>query len=186
LTAGYQIITETTFGHLPTAPPLCCWFAVQTRPRYEKKVGCEFESKAIETFLPLLSAKHQWSDRKQTVSSPLFPGYTFVRIPPTPEARISVLRTLGVINFVGARGIGTPIPDHEIEAIQTVLTQKIPFSLHPYMRVGQVVRIRGGGALDGICGVLTKINGDQSLVISVDLIQRSIAMRVTGYDIEPA
>jgi transcription antitermination factor NusG len=108
-----------------------------------------------------------------------------VRIAAVQDARVAVLRTNGVINFVGVRGIGTPIPDSEIEAVRALLTQQIPFIPYPYLRVGQSVRIRGG-ALDGIKGILAKVNGDQSLIISVELIQRSIAMRVTGYDIEPA
>jgi transcriptional antiterminator NusG len=160
------------------------WFAVHTRPRFEKKVAHELQEKGIQTFLPLTSVKRQWSDRKQVVSLPLFPGYTFVRIAAVQEARIPVLRTNGVNSFVGPRGAGTPIADAEIGAIQTLLKSEIPFKAYPYLNVGQTVRIRGG-SLDGMKGILTKINGDDSLVISVDLIQRSIAIRVTGYEVEP-
>jgi transcriptional antiterminator NusG len=160
------------------------WFAVQTRPRFEKKVVLELQEKGIQAFLPLDSVKRQWSDRKQMVSLPLFPGYTFVRISADQDVRVAVLRTNGVNNFVGARGTGTSIPDSEIEAVQGLLKQQVPFKIFPYLGLGQTVRIRGG-CLDGVKGILTKINGDDSLVISVDLIQRSIAMRVTGYDIEP-
>jgi transcription antitermination factor NusG len=159
------------------------WYAVQTRPRFEKKVALEFQEKGLESYVPLHAVKHQWSDRKQLVSLPLFPGYSFVRISAVQDARVAVLRTNGVNNFVGARGVGSPIPDSEIEAVRTLLKQQIPFKPHPYLRVGQAVRIRGG-ALDGIKGILTKVNGDQSLIISVELIQRSIAMRVTGFDVE--
>jgi transcription antitermination factor NusG len=161
------------------------WFAVQTRPRFEKKVALELEEKGLESYVPLHAAKRQWSDRKQMVSLPLFPGYSFVRIAAVQDARVAVLRTHGVISFVGAKGIGAPIPDIEIEAVRTLLNQQVPFKLYPYLKVGQTVRIRGG-ALNGITGILTKVNGDQSLIISVGLIQRSIAMRVTGYEIEPA
>ena len=98
---------------------------------------------------------------------------------------MAVLRTNGITGFVGARGFGTPIPESEIDAVKTILKQQVPFQLHSYLKIGQSVRIRGG-ALDGIKGILTKVNGDQSLVISVDLIQRSVAMQVTGYEIEPA
>ena len=160
------------------------WFAIQTRPRFEKKVSLELQEKGIQCFLPLHSVKHQWSDRKQSVLLPLFPGYTFVRVEPGQMFRVAILRTNGVRNFVGAKGIGTRIPDEEIEAVQALLEQHIPWDPYPYARVGQTVRILGG-ALDGVKGTLTKINGDQSLVISVELIQRSIAMRLTGYEIEP-
>jgi len=176
--------TETPVVNLCGLPAEKSWLAVQTRARFEKKVVLELQEKGIETFLPLHSVKRQWSDRKQLVSLPLFPRYAFVRIAGVQEARVLVLRTNGVTNFVGARGIGTPIPDAEIEAVQTILQRNVPFKVYPYLNLGQTVRIRGG-CLDGVKGKLTKINGDQSLIISVDLIQRSIAMRVTGYDVEP-
>jgi transcription antitermination factor NusG len=184
LTALQSIVSELSSIPLERVSGETAWFAVQTRPKFEKKVAVEFQEKGIESFLPLHSAKHRWSDRKKIVSTPLFPGYAFVRIAPAQGARISVLRTNGVINFVGARGIGSSITDSEIEAIQTLLKESISFTFHPYLKVGQAVRIRGG-ALDGIQGILTKVNGDQSLIISVELIQRSVAMRVSGYDIEP-
>jgi len=160
-----------------------CWFAIHTRPRYEKKVTAELQQKGIRAFLPLNSAMHQWSDRRRLVQVPLFPGYVFVRVSSLPIHRISVLRTNGVLSFVGVRNIGVPIPDSEIDAVRAVLDGKTSFKPHPYLKVGQQVRICGG-SLDGLTGVLTTVNGDQSLVISVNLIQRSIAMRVQGLRVE--
>ena len=159
------------------------WFAIQTRPRYEKKVTAELQEKDIKVFLPLHSATHQWSDRRRVVDIPLFPGYVFVRIASFLNSRISVLRTNGVISFVGVRNTGIPIPDCEIEAVQAVLEGGFAFASYPYLRVGQRVCIRGG-CLDGVSGVLEAVNGKQSLVISVNLIQRSIAMRIEGYKVE--
>lgn len=179
-----QIASALVSVDLDTEASKPHWFAVQTRPRFEKKVSLELQEKGIQCFLPLHSAKRQWSDRKRSVLLPLFPGYTFVRVEPGHIVRVAILRTNGVTNFVGAKGIGTRIPDDEIEAVQALLKQQIPWDLCPYAKVGQTVRILGG-ALDGVKGTLTKINGDQSLVISVELIQRSIAMRLTGYEIEP-
>ena len=92
------------------APDQSSWFAIQTRPRYEKKVTAELQEKGIKTFLPLYSALHQWSDRRRLVHSPIFPGYVFVRIAPVLNARIAVLRTNGVSNFVGVRNIGVADP----------------------------------------------------------------------------
>jgi transcription antitermination factor NusG len=159
------------------------WFAIQTRPRYEKKVTVELEEKGVEAFLPLHSATHQWSDRRRVVNLPLFPGYVFVRIAPLLHARVSVLRTHGVISFVGVRNMGIPIPDAEIEGIQAVLQGGVAYEPHPYLKVGQSVRLRGG-SLDGVSGVLMGVNGDRSLIISVNLIQRSIAVRIEGYSVE--
>jgi transcription antitermination factor NusG len=161
------------------------WFAIQTRPRYEKKVTAELREKGIRAFLPLCSVIHHWSDRRRSVQMTVFPSYVFVKIAVELNARISVLRTNGVIGFVGVRGMGTPIPDDEIEAVQTLIERRIPFEPYPYLRVGQRVCIRGG-SLDGVKGFLKAVNFDESLVISVELIQRSIAMRIEGYRVEPA
>jgi transcriptional antiterminator NusG len=185
LTTFQPITSELLLVDQRIIPSEIFWFAIQIRPRFEKKVVLELQEKGLESYLPLNDVKHRWSDREQLVSLPLFPGYAFVRIATIQDARVAVLRTNGVINFVGAKGIGTPIPDGEIEAVRTLIKQQVPFKLYPYLKVGQTVCIRGG-ALDGIKGILTKVNGDQSLIISVELIQRSIAMRVAGYDIEPA
>src|SRR5258708_6421582 len=99
------------------------WLAVQTWPRYEKKVATELEKKRIEVFLPLVASEHRWSDRRQTVQLALFPTYLFVRAAETFDSRIAVLRTNGVINFVGARNVGTPIPDNEIESVRNLLAR---------------------------------------------------------------
>lgn len=167
------------------APEQTCWFAVQTRSKFEKKVARQLQEKEIEVFLPLVPERHKWSDRYATVHLPLFPHYLFVRIPECLNRRVSVLQTVGVEGFVGGRGAGTVIPDSEIESILNVLSNGIPFVNHPYLNVGSRVRIRGG-CLDGVQGILVAKNDDLSLLVSIDIIQRSLAIRVTGYQIEPA
>jgi transcriptional antiterminator NusG len=159
------------------------WFAIQTFPRHEKKVAAEIQEKGIGTFLPLISAKHQWSDRQRLVEEAMFPGYAFVRMVQTLNNRVAILRTQGVARFVGIRGIGVPIPDEQIESVQAVLAQGIPFRPHSFPGVGRRVRIRGG-SFDGVEGILTAVNGDQTLVISIEIIQRSLAIRVAGYQVE--
>lgn len=160
------------------------WFAVQTRPRHEKRVSAELLEKGVIAFLPVVSTIRRWSDRRRVVELPLFSQYVFVRIAQSLARRVSVLRTNGVTNFVGPRGIGAPIPDQEIERIQRVVAQGISISPHIFLNVGKRVRIRGG-ALDGLQGILTAVNGDQTLVLSVNLIQRSLAIRIAGFVIEP-
>jgi transcription antitermination factor NusG len=161
------------------------WFAVQTKARHEKRVAAELEEKGIVAFLPLFTEVHQWSDRKQKVELPLFSTYVFVRTDGEQSSRISVLQTNSVFRFVGIRGIGVPIPDEQIETLQTIVREKVPFMPYPYLNLGQRVRVRGG-SLDGICGVLSKINEDRSLIVSVESIQRSIAIRIDGYQVEAA
>jgi len=160
------------------------WFAVQTRPRHEKKVARELLGKSVCNFLPLLSEKHSWSDRQREVQVPLFPGYVFVRLQDDLDGRIPVLRTMGVVGFVGGRGLGSAIPDDQIQAIQSVLDAKVPVGPYPFLKIGQMVRIIGG-SLDGVKGIIAGKNGDASLVISIEMIQRSIAIRVAGYRVEP-
>jgi transcription antitermination factor NusG len=89
-----------------------------------------------------------------------------------------------VHGFVGTGGASLPIPDEEIESIRKVVTQTAPWRAHPFLKVGQRVRV-SGGAMDGVEGVFLSENGDHSLVISVEAIQRSIAVRIDGYDVEP-
>lgn len=81
--------------------------------------------------------------------------------------------------------MGLPIPDDEIDAIRTVLARGIPFNAHGFLNVGKRIRIRGG-SLDGVEGILTAINNDATLVVSIELIHRSLAIRITGFAVEPA
>jgi transcription termination/antitermination protein NusG len=165
-------------------PEPLTWYAIHTRSKCEKKVATQLDNKQINCFLPAVKEMRFWSDRQKVIERPLFPGYVFVRIPGEDEPRIPVLRTNGVVGFVGSQGRGTPIPDSEMENIQTLLSSSIHFEPYPFLRVGQRVRVRGG-YLDNIEGILVSKNSDRSLVISVSLIQRSLAISVSGFDLEP-
>jgi transcriptional antiterminator NusG len=160
------------------------WYAIHTRSRHEKKVTEQLRDKGITTFLPLIRQTHRWGDRNKTIQCALFPCYTFVR-QAWPNNRLSVLQTPGVVGFVGIRSVALPIPDKEIEDIQTLLAQNVTCALYPFLRVGERVRIRGR-CLDGVEGILVSKNSDRSLVVSIELIQRSVAVRIDGYDVEAA
>ena len=141
------------------------------------------EGLGFATFLPLSQQVREWSDRRKVVEFPLFPGYAFLQMIYEPEERLRVLRTEGVVSFVGTHGQGIPIPDKQIEHIQTLLGSKVPFETHPFLKVGQRVRIRGG-SLNGMEGILVGQDSDRALVISVELIQRSVSIRLQGYEVE--
>lgn len=166
-----------------TVQPGPNWYAIRTRSRHEKRVAEEIHEKGISSFLPQISKIHQWSDRRKKVDLPLFPGYVFVHTVSSSEARLAVLRTPGVAGFVGYQGRGTPIPDKQIEDIRLILDQNVPFELYPFLEINQRVRVRGG-CLDGVEGTLVAKNPDHSLVVSIDLIKRSILVRVSGYELE--
>jgi transcription antitermination factor NusG len=159
------------------------WYAVHTRARHEKMVAERLQDQGVTVFLPLVKETHRWSDRKKTVEIPLFGCYVFVKFVPDNRSRLRVCRTDGVLQIVGVRGEGTAIPEEQIEAVRALLAEKLPFSSHPFLKVGQRVRIRGG-ALDGVEGVLLSRNGDRTLIVSVDVIQRSLAVRIEGYHLE--
>lgn len=160
------------------------WYAVRTRSRHEKLVARQLEKQGIQSFLPLITKTNQWSDRRKQVEAPLFSGYAFVRLNHSSNDRIRVLQTQGVVSFVGVQGTGIPIPDQEIENITTLLASNVSYQERPYLQVGQRVRVCGG-ALDGLEGILTAENCDRSVVISIGLIQRSLSVRVAGYNVEP-
>lgn len=159
------------------------WYAIRTKSRHEKWIAGQLEEKKVFTFLPLLQQIHQWSDRRAKVEVPMFSCYAFVRIVQTVEERLNVLRTPGVLGFVGSEREGTPIPSEEIENLRTALREKIPCAVHPFIRIGQRVRVRGG-SLNGMEGILLRQGKEQSLIVSVELLRRSIAIRVEGYEVE--
>ena len=160
------------------------WFAVQTRSRHEKVVAQQLCDKAVTNFLPLVKSVHRWSDRQKTVELPLFTGYVFAKIAPRNDERVRVLRAYGALNFVGARGMGIPIPDAQIHAVRTVVEERVPFSAFPFLKIGQRVRVRNG-ALSGVEGTLVSRSGARALIVSLDAINQSLSVRIEGYDVEP-
>ena len=160
------------------------WYAVQTMPRHEMKVSAELAGKEVPCFLPTISNTRQWSDRKKIIVEPLFAGYVFVKIAPQSELRIPLLKTKGVVGLVGTRGVPAPIPEPEIAAIRAVVESKVPYRPYQYLSIGKKVRIQGG-VLDGLEGILQEVKGDQSLIVSVELINRSLAVTISGYDVRP-
>jgi transcription antitermination factor NusG len=160
------------------------WYAIQTRCRFEKKVATQLQNKGIETFLPLVKEVHRWSDRRQVIELPLFPGYGFVRASLSPYCQLRIVQTAGVYGFIAMNGLPAPIPDRQIEDVQRLLSHEISCKAYPFLRAGQRVRIRGG-CFDGLEGILVSENEDHSLVISIEAIQRSLAIRIEGYDVQP-
>jgi transcription antitermination factor NusG len=161
------------------------WYAVQTRARHERVVAQRFREKNLTAFLPLLTEVRRWSDRSKSVELPLFSCYVFVKIMNTNEDRLRVLCTDSVFGFVGVRRQGTPIPDEQIDAVRTIVEERVNWRSYPFLKIGQRVRICSG-ALSGVEGILVSRNGERSVVVSVDAIQRSLSVRIEGYEIEAA
>ncbi|MFY9701794.1 MAG: UpxY family transcription antiterminator, partial [Terriglobales bacterium] len=160
------------------------WYALHTRARHEKAIERRLREQGMETFVPTTMEVHRWSDRQKKVEVPLFSCYVFLRCALSAEDRMRVYQVESVHGFVGMRGSSLPIPDEQIESIRKVLTQAAPWRSYPFLKAGQRVRVRGG-AMDGVEGVFVSENGDHSLIISIDAIQRSMAVRIDGYDVQP-
>jgi transcription antitermination factor NusG len=161
------------------------WYAILTRARHEKSVAYRLRERGVTAFLPLVTELRRWSDRRKLVEFPLFRCYVFAKLLRTREGRLTALRIDGVFSLVGARGEGTPIPDEQIDAVRRLIEERLPWHSHPFLKIGQRVRIRSG-ALDGVEGILVSRSGESTLVVSIDAIQRSLAVRIEGYDVEPA
>ena len=165
------------------APEEFEWYAIHTMARHEKRVVEHLREHRLCTFLPLYSELRQWSDRRVLTELPLFTCYAFVRMAQTVDQRLRVLRTPGVLGFVGSERVGTPIPHEQIEYLQAAIREKVPLAAHPYLNAGQRVRVRGG-SLNGMEGILVRHAGGDSLVVSVELLRRSVSIRVAGYEVE--
>jgi transcription antitermination factor NusG len=160
------------------------WYALLTRARHEKMVAHRLRDAGLTAFLPLVTEVRRWSDRRKSVEFPLFTCYVFAKLAPTNRGRLQALQIDGVLNVVGTRGEGTPIPEEQIEAVRRLIQERLPWKSHPFLKVGQRVRIRSG-ALEGVEGILVSRSGESTIVVSIDAIQRSLAVRIEGYDVEP-
>jgi transcription antitermination factor NusG len=151
------------------------WFAVVTRSRHEKSAAAGLRAKGIEEFLPLHRARRRWSDRVQTVELPLFPGYLFCRF--APEEYLQVIQTPGVTAVVGFGGKPYPAATGEVDAIQAALGAGCNVEPWPYLTAGDRVRLEDG-PLAGIEGILLREKSGSRLIVSVELLQRSVAVEI--------
>lgn len=151
------------------------WYALYVRSRHEKSVYSQLKAKSHEAFLPLYSARHKWADRVKTVSLPLFPGYVFCRF--STDMRTSVMSTSGVVDVVRSGAEPAQIKTSEIQAIQEVV--KSPLYVEPYagLVAGQRV-LMGEGPLRGLKGTLLEVRKDLRLVLSVEMLQRSVIVEI--------
>lgn len=152
------------------------WFAVRVRPRSEGRVVREIAERGFEAFAPSRSIRRRWSDRTVVVEEALFPGYCFCRFDAAAE-RVRVLQSPGVIGIVGIGRVPAPVDDTEITAVQRVAASQATLSPWPYIRTGQQVRI-DRGPLAGLEAIVVRSETGARVVVSVNLLQRSIAAEV--------
>ena len=151
------------------------WFAILVRTSREKSAALFLENEGYECFLPISKYMRRWSDRMKEVETPLFPGYLFCRM--NPHNRLPVLMTPGVIQIVGIGKTPVPVDEKEIADIQRAGRSGLATMPWPYLQVGHVVRIEEG-PLRGMSGIVVRIKSGLKLVLSVSLLQRSIAVEI--------
>jgi transcription antitermination factor NusG len=172
---------DTAATDLQASNGMRSWFAVHTASNHEKRVAQHLRLRDIETFLPLYGVTKRWKNRTTVkIETPLFSGYVFTRI--APSERVRVLEVPMVCSIVGNKREPISLPDAEIERLRAGLQgrQAHPF---PYVKVGNRVRIRSG-PLTGLEGIVVRTYGGLSVVLSVDLIQKSIAVHVEAGELE--
>jgi transcription antitermination factor NusG len=159
------------------------WYAVKVRTRAEDTVRTLLAGKGYVALLPTYLECRQYSDRVKKIDAPLFPGYLFCRL--DVNRRLPVLVTPGVEYLVGFGGIPQPIPASEIVAIEAVMNSGLSAQPWPFLRSGHRVRIEMG-ALRGVEGTLVRTQGADRLVLSVELLQRSISVAIDRSWVRPA
>src|SRR5215475_9071495 len=158
------------------------WYAVQTRPHHEKRVEERLKLKDLSTFLPLHRCRHRWKNGVNAdLELPLFPCYLFARV--SDYDRVAVMQLPGVVGLAVSSAHPTCIPDEEIEVLRTAV-DTLGATPHPYLKTGEKVRIVAG-PLAGMDGILTRRKQELRVVITIELIMRSLVVEVCEADLQP-
>src|SRR5207249_9247789 len=158
------------------------WYAAYTRAQHEKTVAAELGMRDVEHFLPLYSSVRRWKDRRVQLDLPLFPGYVFVRL--ALRDRLRVVQIPSVVRLVGFNGLPVALPDEEMGILRSGLSQSLRAEPHPFLTVGRRVQITGG-PFAGLEGILLRRKGGHRVLVSLEMIQRSISVEADLADLEP-
>lgn len=159
-----------------------CWYALYTCARHEKHVAEQIGQRRISCFLPLYRSVRRWKDRRKELELPLFPGYVFVWM--SLQDQLRVLQIAGVVRFVSFNGHPVPVADSEMQGLMNGIKRGVSVEPHPYLTVGRRVRIKRG-PLAPAQGILVRRKDKFRVVLSLDLIMRSVSVEVDEADIEP-
>jgi transcription elongation factor/antiterminator RfaH len=164
-----------------TKPP---WYALYTKPRHERRVISHLLQEGFRTFLPEIERWSRRKDRKKRIVVPLFPGYLFINADLKGNTRLKVIKTNGVVRILGINGIPVRVPENQIESIQKIVETNTVVYSHRYLKRGRTVRVVAG-PLEGIDGIFLSEKGNGKLVVSVEILHRSVSVDIDETDIEP-
>jgi transcription antitermination factor NusG len=151
------------------------WYAVHVRSNFERTVSRTLADRGYELFFPAYPAERRWSDRVKQIDVPLFPGYLFCRL--DPRHLLPVLSAKGVVQVVGRGATPVPIAEEEINSVKAVLASRLPCAPWPVFVPGQPVVVESG-PLMGVQGVLLQTRLPHRLIVSINMLQRSVAVEV--------
>ena len=161
--------------------PDLAWHALYTRHKHEKTVADILARKGFDVFLPLYTARHRWKDRVKTLALPLFPSYVFLR--GGLDRQLQIMTTPGIFSVVASGGRVASIPESEIDAVRRAVDGSMRAEPHPFLKCGDWVRITAG-PLESVEGILVRAKGVARLVISVEMLQKSVAVEVDASLVE--
>lgn len=159
------------------------WYAIRVKPKFERVVAQSLASKGFSSFLPSYKERRRWSDRVKLVELPLFPGYVFSSL--DVRRRLPVLQTPGVLYFVSFDGEPAPVGPLELETLRQAVASGVGLAPWPYLKEGQRVVVARGPMRDRT-GILLKIQDEYRLIISITLLQRSVAVEIDREAVRPA
>jgi len=175
LTGELAAVEESASSALP-------WFAIRVKPKHEKTATAALIAKGYESFLPLYLSRRKYGDRFKNFHLPLFSGYFFSRF--DPNDRLPILKTDSILTILGNGKELVPVPDEEISALQAAVASRLAVSPHPFLNVGDRV-VLAEGPLRGAKGILVHLKGQDHLVVSVTLLQRSISVQIDRAWVRP-
>jgi transcription antitermination factor NusG len=158
------------------------WYALRVRSNFERAVSESLGSKGYPEFLPTYRARRRWSDRIKEIRAPLFPGYVFCRF--DANNRLPILQTPGVVSIVSFAKTPTPVEESEIAAVQRIVASDALSRPWPFLNTGDRVQVIDG-PLAGLEGILLEFKKSLRLVVSVTLLQRSVAVEIDGDWVRP-
>lgn len=151
------------------------WYALRVKSNFERISTTMLSAKGIETYLPVYREVRKWSDRSKLTEIPLFPGYVFARF--DMEQKLPVISTPGVVHIVPPYSAPAEVDASELNAVRTAVNSGVTVGPHPFLEIGERVIIERG-SMTGLEGILIECKRNFRLVISVTLLQRSVAVAI--------
>ncbi len=169
-----------TSALLPAVAEQSPWHVLHVRSNYEKRVAQHLNIRSVAHYLPLYSERVKWTDRMVMTERPLFTGYVFVRFP--PESRIKVISIPGVVRSLGddQRSL---VSCEELDRIRQGLASGLLLRPHPYVTVGEKVRVRNG-IFEGVEGMVTELRQQCKIVIALAAARQCFSLEMAIGDIE--